>query len=263
MNFLEKNKYLFIFLGIALVMLSIWYSTIYFVPNLVNSHFPSPDRANPTFGELGDMFGAVNAIFSGVAFAGIIVTILLQKTELEEQRNELKATREEFQYNRITNLVYKQIERIDEKISQFEVDEPPAAIGQNALFKIMLDLNAFRAKDEELIMGQLSYLNNKVTGLNSIFQTINRSEKIIDNVIMKGNLSPALEDELRMIFRMNIPDDIYKIAEFFFFIEGYLDENQSIFITKTGVHKEWIEEIRRKFEATWRFSKLLITAKQN
>ena len=36
----------------------------------------------PERGTLGDMFGAVNSLFSGLAFAGLIYTILLQKNEL-------------------------------------------------------------------------------------------------------------------------------------------------------------------------------------
>ncbi len=47
-------------------------------------------------GTFGDMFGGVNALFSGLAFAGVIFTIFLQKRELGLQREELKATREEF-----------------------------------------------------------------------------------------------------------------------------------------------------------------------
>lgn len=43
------------------------------------------------------MFGSVNALFSGLALAGIIFTILLQRLELKYQRDELKETRKEFQ----------------------------------------------------------------------------------------------------------------------------------------------------------------------
>lgn len=46
-------------------------------------------------GQFGDMFGALNALFSGLAFAGIIYTIRQQKEELELQREELRLTREE------------------------------------------------------------------------------------------------------------------------------------------------------------------------
>ncbi len=43
------------------------------------------------------MFGSVNALFSGWAFVGVIIAILLQKEELELQRKELEETRKEFQ----------------------------------------------------------------------------------------------------------------------------------------------------------------------
>ena len=48
-------------------------------------------------GQFGDMFGAVNALFSGLAFAGVVIAILLQRQELKLQRKELKQTRQEFQ----------------------------------------------------------------------------------------------------------------------------------------------------------------------
>lgn len=48
-------------------------------------------------GTFGDKFGVVNSLFSGLAFAGIIITIYMQKHELELQRRELKATRDVFE----------------------------------------------------------------------------------------------------------------------------------------------------------------------
>lgn len=47
----------------------------------------------PERGTFGDMFGAVNALFSGLAFAGVIYAIYLQREELELQREELRSTR--------------------------------------------------------------------------------------------------------------------------------------------------------------------------
>jgi hypothetical protein len=46
-------------------------------------------------GQFGDIFGGVNALFTGLAFAGLIYTILLQRRELELQRDERRLTREE------------------------------------------------------------------------------------------------------------------------------------------------------------------------
>jgi hypothetical protein len=48
-------------------------------------------------GVFGDQFGALNALFSGLAFAGVIFAILLQRQELELQRRELELTRQELQ----------------------------------------------------------------------------------------------------------------------------------------------------------------------
>ena len=51
-------------------------------------------------GTFGDKFGAINALFSGLAFAGLIVTLLYQKEELKLQREELAQTREELKGQR-------------------------------------------------------------------------------------------------------------------------------------------------------------------
>ncbi len=45
--------------------------------------------------QLGDMFGSVNSLFSGLAFAVLIYTMWLQRTELTLQRQELELTRQE------------------------------------------------------------------------------------------------------------------------------------------------------------------------
>lgn len=46
-------------------------------------------------GLVGDTFGVINALFSGLALAGVIIAILLQSKELALQRKELEATRQE------------------------------------------------------------------------------------------------------------------------------------------------------------------------
>jgi hypothetical protein len=61
------------------------------------------DESTPIWGNrgtFGDMFGSINALFSGLAFAGIIFTVLLQRQELQLQRHELKLQREEIIENR-------------------------------------------------------------------------------------------------------------------------------------------------------------------
>lgn len=79
-----KLKKLTIFTTIGIVTL--W--TLSYIVFYVFELFDDPNN-------IGDSFGAINSLFSGLALAGIILTILMQKQELEYQRKELVMTREE------------------------------------------------------------------------------------------------------------------------------------------------------------------------
>ena len=54
-----------------------------------------------TRGTFGDSFGAPNALFSGLAFAGLIVTLIMQKDELSMQREELDEAKQELRQQSI------------------------------------------------------------------------------------------------------------------------------------------------------------------
>ena len=48
-------------------------------------------------GQFGDMFGALNALFSGLAFAGLIITIRQQHIDLDYQWQTVKQTNDEME----------------------------------------------------------------------------------------------------------------------------------------------------------------------
>jgi hypothetical protein len=63
-------------------------------------------------GTFGDMFGAANCLFSGMALAGVVYAILLQRSQVLLQVEDLEATREEL---RQTKEVHKsQVEGADD-----------------------------------------------------------------------------------------------------------------------------------------------------
>jgi hypothetical protein len=64
-------------------VLTAWLLTWYFLVH-------DPDR-----GTFGDMFGSVNALFSGLAFAALIYTIFLQRRELKLHHQEIELTHRE------------------------------------------------------------------------------------------------------------------------------------------------------------------------
>jgi hypothetical protein len=76
-------------LGLALAVASLWFVGGFLLPLVASSE--------GSHGEFGDKFGAINALFSGLAFAGVIYAILLQRQELELQREELRMTRQELE----------------------------------------------------------------------------------------------------------------------------------------------------------------------
>ena len=83
----KDTGFIIISIVVTVVIIGLWYLTYYLLK----------DVAETKRGTFGDMFGSVNALFSGLALAGIILTILLQRKELKLQREELRDTRTEFE----------------------------------------------------------------------------------------------------------------------------------------------------------------------
>ena len=94
-NQTESKKKSFLRIGIVsfLAVIILWLASWFLVPHYLPVW---SDR-----GAFGDMFGVVNALFSGLAFAGILIALYMQKHELELQRKELSATREELKLQRM------------------------------------------------------------------------------------------------------------------------------------------------------------------
>ena len=68
-----KTLFIFVFIVVGLQVLAAYLEIIFLKDWQGRSNF-------------GEMFGSVNTLFSGLAFAGVIYTILLQRYELESQR---------------------------------------------------------------------------------------------------------------------------------------------------------------------------------
>lgn len=112
----EKQEFdLKTFIEICIIILAIWG----FYTFIMYQCFPFDKR-----GTYGDMYGGLNAVFSGLAFAGVIYTIILQRKDLNLQATELKETRKEFMINRLTTVIYKEKQNIDELINNFEWSIP-------------------------------------------------------------------------------------------------------------------------------------------
>lgn len=76
-----------VLIGVPLLIISLWGLTWLLTIRVLGS------PREP--GAFGDMFGSINALFSGLALAGVVLTLLLQHRELALQRQELALTRDQ------------------------------------------------------------------------------------------------------------------------------------------------------------------------
>lgn len=99
----------------ALIVVSLWIAT----PFVTKFLFLKADEQ----GQFGDLFGSVNALFSGLALAGLIYTIYLQHRELSLQREELNNQREEMKQSReqLTHQANAQLHLVNATIAQIQV----------------------------------------------------------------------------------------------------------------------------------------------
>lgn len=96
----EKTNKLYIFTIIAIL---IWIGSWILTDFLYND---ISDRA-----AFGDKFGFINSLFSGLALAGIIYSILLQQRELSLQRTELRETKAEFREQNFQTTFFNLLKR--------------------------------------------------------------------------------------------------------------------------------------------------------
>lgn len=114
----EKNNYtrqLLIWGGVVIVFW-LFYSSLLFWGHCI---LPIPDslaQHKDTIGVFGDYFGALNALFAGLAFAGLIVTIRQQSADLKATKDEMQ--NQTAQFAKQTELIQKQIAKQEENFRE-------------------------------------------------------------------------------------------------------------------------------------------------
>ena len=79
------------------------------------------EPASERRGQFGDMFGSVNALFSGLAFAGVVCALILQSREIHEQSRDQKTTQATLQKQADALLLSARIQALTYFIQR---DEP-------------------------------------------------------------------------------------------------------------------------------------------
>ncbi|MDR1746941.1 MAG: hypothetical protein LBR49_06685 [Tannerella sp.] len=207
MRYREKNNYKygswFMLIAIIIIAICLIYPLVLFLINGTMDWSKS--------GTFGDSYGALNTLFSGLAFAGVIVTFLIQKHELSFQREEMEETRREFLLNRSTNIIYNQlalfetaVERLtipiqNEMVNGFWAMAHLAEIGKYTIIPDSSIREQF-AVIKPVIMNYAKYGHQIYIFAHGVYSTV----KTVESTLIKSSLSLDEINELKDLFFRNI-----------------------------------------------------------
>lgn len=151
-------------------------------------------------GKFGDSFGVLTSLFTGLAFAGLLTTIYLQRSELQLNRRELEETRKEFRLQsetlhrqRFEDAFYQMLALYKENLRELSIrpHEPDAKriFGIEALNYLNAKfqkawaahrLSAFPKEDEE----RIEYLYLLASTVQSVYVRQTRYVETLANVLI-------------------------------------------------------------------------------
>jgi hypothetical protein len=151
-------------------------------------------------GKFGDSFGVLTSLFTGLAFAGLLTTIYLQRSELQLNRRELEETRKEFRLQsetfhrqRFEDAFYQMLALYKENLRELSIrpHEPDAKriFGIEALNYLNTKfqkawaahrLNAFPNEHEE----RIEYLYLLASTVQSVYVRQTRYVETLANVLI-------------------------------------------------------------------------------
>jgi hypothetical protein len=170
---------IFLFLGVFVLWFASWGAIDFLVAEETNR------------GTFGDKFGAVNALFSGLAFAGLIVTILLQREELHETQEAVKNQTKEFEkqnetlaLQRFENSFFNMLSQHNEMVSLMSEYAPGGnRIGKAVIINYVCELkrlcNEKYAEISNKFPNNEPYINIKPSVDEGFLNFLNQSNEFI------------------------------------------------------------------------------------
>lgn len=171
----------------SLVAICIILSWIAYTAIIYNIDYNKTTESWNNAGTFGDMFGGFNALVSGLALAGLIVTIWQQKKSLEIQQEELSSTREELK---------KQTEQFHAQIEQNKLNQKRTEVYHH------LERLEYLAKNIEY----KEVKSNRIhIGYSALKEILYKTMKLMDCVF------PTTNTESKVIIMSDVIDDILNI----------------------------------------------------
>lgn len=185
-----------------------------------------------------DKFGALQALFSGLAFAALIIAIFFQYKDLQLTKAEMKNQTYEFEIKRLTDIIYKQLEAMNKKevyvdslfyngntykllvilnIIQDLIKEPRVIIRRDFFDLQILDFNKSKGVNQAFnaLLSNGVNFNAIFSKLNSTNTSYNLVQKLLDNKNLKK------EDQCNFMDIFNSNQSV-EWHSFFLYIQSYL-----------------------------------------
>ena len=186
-----------------------------------NWYFLKSEEINDR-GSFGDLFGASNTFFSGLAFVGLIAAIILQSHELKEQRNEFKLQNSTLKKQAFENTFYRLVSNSSEildkihnpfqegkKLTEKVHDEIIKALQSN-FYKHIIQYEPIQ--DDKMAIQKVSgYIKPVLLNYKHNFAPWIKSVANVSEFINESNIEDADKAKYQMIFFNQLSDFEVKI----------------------------------------------------
>lgn len=129
-------------------------------------------------GAFGDMFGAINSLFSGFAFVGLIFAIILQRQELTETRKALLQQKDEMAKQNFENAFFQLLRLHGNNVMVIEREQ---VIGISGFKHYYHDyLRAYLKSSSDINSGYQAFFDNHQAEFGHYFRNLYHIVKLVD-----------------------------------------------------------------------------------
>jgi len=108
--------------GVFIGVLGLWvffsFGAIFLSSDLSFSIMPDMSLGN--MGTFGDSFNVLTSLFTGLAFAGVIVSVILQTTELRDARIEFRRQAEALELQQVDNKFFQMLDELNNLVGRLK-----------------------------------------------------------------------------------------------------------------------------------------------
>lgn len=251
-------KNIFISTIVLVVIIVIYSLCIYYAQDIASFVYGSLDDARnmDKIGQFGDSAGAINALFSGLAFAGVIITILIQNYDSKKESESSNRIRFENIFFQMLSLQQEIVNELsysedvdenikDEKGKLLAYRKVKEHISGRELFTYFYENKQFITEDED---------NRKivVNGLRELFQT-EKDKSIYEEIVIPTYFDHYFRHLYRIVkFVDQTPflpkDDFNTRYNYIGILRSQLSKNELIFLFYNGLSSYGSEKFKGLIE---------------